>query len=56
MDDQDKYAGKQQLLLALQEWLKDDSGYDEKVWPLVQQRIDENRLSMRHRFHEEDPT
>lgn len=34
----------------LQEWLADDSGYDEAVWPKVKQLIEENRLSPRKRF------
>ena len=34
----------------LQEWLTDDSGYDEEVWPKVKQIIEENRLSPRKRF------
>jgi hypothetical protein len=34
----------------LQEWLTDDSGYDEEVWSKVKQIIEENRLSPRKRF------
>jgi hypothetical protein len=34
----------------LHEWLADDSGYDEEVWPKVKQLIEENRLSPRKRF------
>jgi len=34
----------------LQEWLTDDSGYDEEVWPKVKQLIEDNRLSPRKRF------
>jgi len=34
----------------LQEWLADDSGYDEEVWSKVKQLIEENRLSPRKRF------
>lgn len=34
----------------LQEWLADESGYDEEVWPQVKQLIEDNRLSMRSRF------
>lgn len=36
----------------LQEWLADDSGYDEDVWPKVKQLIEENRLSPRKRFRD----
>ena len=34
----------------LREWLTDDSGYDEEVWPKVKQLIEDNRLSPRKRF------
>lgn len=34
----------------LQEWLTDESGYDEEVWPKVKQLIEDNRLSPRKRF------
>ena len=28
----------------LHEWLADDSGYDEKTWPIIEKVIEENRL------------
>jgi len=34
------------------EWLADESGYDEKTWPIVKKAIEENRLSYRRRFGE----
>jgi hypothetical protein len=34
----------------LHEWLADESGYDEEVWPQVKQIIEDNRMSMRSRF------
>ena len=34
----------------LDEWLADESGYDEQVWPTVKKLIEENRLSDRSRF------
>jgi uncharacterized lipoprotein len=34
----------------LQEWLADETGYDEEVWPQVKQLLEDNRLSMRSRF------
>jgi len=34
----------------LRQWMEDESGYDEKVWPLVKEIIEENRLSERKRF------
>lgn len=36
----------------LKQWMEDESGYDERVWPLVKQLIEENRLSERKRFAE----
>jgi hypothetical protein len=36
----------------LEEWLADESGYDEKVWPVVRKAIEENRASYRSRFSE----
>ena len=36
----------------LKQWMDDESGYDEKVWPLVKELIEENRLSERKRFAE----
>ena len=34
----------------LDEWLADESGYDEQVWPTVKKLLEENRLSGRSRF------
>lgn len=36
----------------LDEWLADESGYDEEVWPRVKAAIEENRLSYRRRFND----
>lgn len=36
----------------LQAWLDDESGYDEAVWPMVEQAIEKNRLSDRKRLCE----
>jgi hypothetical protein len=38
------------LMLLLQEWLQDESGYEEATWPIVKQLIEENALSNRRRF------
>lgn len=35
----------------LASWLADDSGYDEHVWPLVQQGLEEARTQSRPLFH-----
>lgn len=36
----------------IQEWLMDESGYDEAIWPTVKQAIEENRTSYRKHFDE----
>jgi hypothetical protein len=36
----------------LQNWLADESGYDEAVWPRVKRAIEEHRLSERPRFND----
>jgi hypothetical protein len=38
------------LIKLLDTWLADESGYDERVWPRLKRRIEENRLSPRKRF------
>lgn len=40
----------QAAIRLLQEWLADESGYDEQNWPRIKQAIEENRLSDRKRF------
>lgn len=32
------------VLRLLDEWIADESGYDERVWPIVKGLIEENRL------------
>ncbi len=32
------------------QWAEDESGYDERVWPIIKASIEENRLSERERF------
>lgn len=34
---------------ALDEWLADDSGYDERVWPLLKPELENSPLSFRSR-------
>lgn len=34
----------------IDQWLADESGYDEEAWPILKQTIEENRLSTRKRF------
>jgi len=40
----------QEAIRLLQEWMADESGYDEEVWPVVKKAIEENRPSYRSRF------
>jgi hypothetical protein len=39
-------------IALLDRWLADDSGYDERVWPIVKKAIEENRPSSRKRFRD----
>ena len=34
----------------LKEWMEDESGYDERMWPIAKKVLEENRLSYRVRF------
>ncbi len=43
-------ARNESLIELLDEWMANDSGYDEAVWPRVKQAIQENRLSYRSRL------
>ena len=47
---------KRETIRIIQEWMKDDCDYDAKVWPRVKKKIDENRLSARHRFRDQELT
>lgn len=43
-------ARNQAAISLLHEWLADESGYDEQVWPIAKRAIAENALSSRKRF------
>ncbi len=43
---------KENAIRLLQEWMADDSGYDEKIWESLKNNIEENRISERKRFHD----
>ena len=45
-------AKNQAARRLIQEWLRDESGYDEAVWPKVKQTVEENRSSYRKHFDE----
>ncbi len=36
----------------LEEWLADESGYDEETWPKLKKALDEDRLSSRRLFRD----
>jgi len=40
-------------LRLLRQWLADESGYDEKTWPIVERAIEENSPSYRRRFSDQ---
>ncbi|MEP7337406.1 MAG: hypothetical protein ABI977_06640 [Acidobacteriota bacterium] len=37
----------------INEWLADESGYDEEAWPKLKQLLEENRSSNRSLFNEQ---
>ena len=40
------------VLKLLDEWLQDESGYDEETWPELKKALDRDRLSDRKLFKE----
>jgi hypothetical protein len=45
-------AKNQAAIRLLNQWLADESGYDETAWPIAKRAIDTHRLSDRPRFHD----
>ena len=43
----------QKVIELLNEWLADESGYDEREWPAIKKLIEDNRMSYRKRFSDE---
>ncbi len=43
-------AKNEAAIRLVREWMADESGYDEKTWPIAKKAIEENRLSPRRRF------
>jgi hypothetical protein len=39
-------------IALIEEWLNDESGYDEETWPKLEKTLEENRLSTRRRFND----
>ena len=42
------------VLKLVEKWLTEEDGYDASVWPVIVQDIEENRLSIRHRFQDQN--
>ena len=38
------------VIALLDEWLQDESGYDEETWPELKEALDRDRLSKRKLF------
>jgi hypothetical protein len=45
-------ARNARALQLVREWLADDSGYDEEVFPVLKVELEADRLSYRRRFKE----
>ncbi len=43
-------AQNEEAIRLLHQWLADESGYDERVWPQLKEAIEKDRLSNRKRF------
>ena len=43
-----------EAIRLLDQWLSEESDYDQKVWPTIKQSIDQHRLSSRLRFENEE--
>ncbi len=41
----------QGALRLLRQWMADETGYDERSWPIARKVIEANRLSRRKPFH-----
>lgn len=50
--DEDQRAKSAQALELVREWLADESGYDERVFPVLKAELEADRLSYRRRFKE----
>lgn len=45
-------ARSEAMIRLLHEWAADESGYDEKTWPVLKQAIEEHAPSARPRFRD----
>ena len=46
-------SDNQAAIALLDEWLNDDSGYDDEAWPILKAAIEVNRMSERRRFDDD---
>ena len=51
---EDNMTKNNEAIKLLDTWLADESGYDERVWPIIKKMIEGNRLSTRRRFQDDD--
>lgn len=52
-ESKESFNAKGKAIRLIDEWLDDDSGHDEKYWPIIKHSIEENRLSYRKKFDAE---
>ena len=52
MLDDDLRVRNARALQLVREWLADESGYDEEVFPILKAELEADRLSYRRRFRE----
>jgi len=52
-DPSNQHIRNQIAIRLLREWQRDDSGYDEAVWPIVKEIMEGNRLSVSPPFSAE---
>ncbi len=45
-------AKNEAAIRLLEEWLADESGYDEETWPILKKALEEDRPSYRPRFND----
>jgi hypothetical protein len=43
-------TARKHAIRLLDEWMADDSGYDEETWPVVREALNRDRLSTRRLF------
>ena len=46
----DQSAKNEAAIHLLEQWMADESGYDERTWPIVKRAIEETHISYRKRF------